>query len=206
VNQTSLILSGGLAEILATWAARHGGEEDVFFWLARLELARATGHDERELARVPAALRDEVARRHRAIVAYWDNVRYALLDPLAAVWGTVINGLRVACHVRSVTPEQARVFAVPIDSVVTLLRAAHSTSASERLYDAFRPMPAPDCQALAALFHPNARLDESGVVNLMRLLSAEGPVTQEESEALAVFNAAGLTQAAYHRGAGRRDG
>jgi hypothetical protein len=205
VNQTSQILSKGLAEILGTWAARHDGSHDPFYWLTRLELARADGRNDRELTEVPGPMRTEIARRHKEIGAYWDNVRYALLDPMAAVWGTVINALRVASNIPSVTPEQKRVFAVPVESLVTLMRAAHATSVSERLYDAFRPMPAPDCQALAALFHPNARLDEKGIVGLMRLLSAEGPITVAESEAIAVFSAAGLAQAAYHRG-GRQGG
>jgi hypothetical protein len=195
VNQTSLILSNGLAEILASWA----GDRDLFYWIARLELARAEGRNDAELGKVPAELREEVGLRHKEIGAYWDNVRYALLDPMAAVWGTVINALRVASGVGSVTPEQKRVFGVPMESLLKLLRAAHGSAANEKLYDAFRPMPAPDCQALAALFHPNARLDEKGIVGLMKVLSAEGPITVAESEAIAVFSAAGLARVGASR-------
>ena len=194
MNQTSLILSNGLAEILALWA----GERDPFFWLIRLELARAEGRNDAELAKVPSELRARSrggTRRSRLL----DNVRYALLDPMAAVWGTVINALRVASGVGSVTPEQKRVFDARMESLLELLRAAHGSSANEKLYDAFRPMPAPDCQALAALFHPNARLDEKGIVGLMKVLSAEGPITVAESEAIAVFSAAGLARVGASR-------
>jgi hypothetical protein len=198
VTTTSQILSNGLSEILAHWRARHSGERDPLYWLLRLQLARVDNADRHELERVPEALRADIARRHTAIVAYWDNVRYALLDPLAAVWGTAVNGLRVATNVPSVTPEQKKAFDTSIESVVVFCRSAHESPACEGLYQAFRPMPAPDCQALAALLHPNASLDARGIVGLMRMLSAEGPLTEAESEALSVLNDTGLAMHSYH--------
>lgn len=196
-RNTAHTLSSRLRDILDTWATR-GGERDPFYWILRLQAARATGGDSAALAAVPAPFAADIRARHEAINAYWDNVRYALLDPLAAVWGTVVNALRVAAGVGSVTPEQQRVFAMGIESLASFFRAAHEHGdACDELYEAFRPMPAPDCQALAALFHPNARLDGKNLIGLMRMLSAEGPLTAAESEALAVLASSGLSQFAF---------
>jgi hypothetical protein len=201
---TADTLLSGIGDILTTWRAR-GGERDPFHWIVKLQLARATGDEASVIAALPPAFADELRRRHSEISAYWDNVRYALLDPLAAVWGTVVNALRVAADVPSVTADQKRVFATSIESLDSFFRAAHEHgSVSEDLHEAFRPMPAPDCQALAALFHPEARPGGRNLIALIKMLSAEGPLTAAESEALAVLASSGLSHFAF-RGA-RRNG
>lgn len=196
MTTTSQILQDGLSDILAAWA-REGGERDPFYWIVRLQLAHARGGETAELARVPDEFRADLAPRHAKINAYFDNVRYALLDPAAAIWGTVVNSLRVAAGVPSVTPEQKSTFDFPLESLVAFVRAAHATPSLDALHQAFRPMPAPDCQALAALLHPNARLDARSVGALVRMLSAEGPLTVAEAEALAVLTSTGLAQHAF---------
>jgi hypothetical protein len=194
---TSEILSRGLEDVLASWQA-HGGERDPFYWIVKLQAARALGGESTVLAALPPTFAEQLGRRHREIVAYFDNVRYALLDPLAQVWGTVVNALRVAAGVSTVTAAQKRAFEVPLESLAGFFRAAHDhTTAADQLYEAFRPMPAPDCQALAALLHPNANLDGRNIVGLMRMLSAEGPLTAEETEALNVLASSGLSAFAF---------
>jgi hypothetical protein len=196
-RSTAAVLATGLDTILQTWAGR-GGERDPFYWMLRIERARADGDEGEVLAQVPPAFAADVRRRHADIVAYWHNVRYALLDPLAAVWGTVVNALRVAAGVDSVTPEQARAFTVPIESLTSFVRSARDAGGvTDDLYDVFRPMPAPDCQALAALFHPSATVDVRTLVGLTRMLSAEGPLTAAEAEALSLLAASGLAQFAF---------
>jgi hypothetical protein len=194
---TSEILSRGLEDTLATWQT-HGGDRDPFFWMLKLQAARALGGESAVLAALPAPLAGELGKRHKEIVAYFDNVRYALLDPLAQVWGTVVNALRVTAGVSSVTAAQKRAFEIPLESLAGFFRAAHEhASAADDLYEAFRPMPAPDCQALAALLHPNANLDGRNIVGLMKMLSAEGPLTAEESEAVSVLQSSGLSSFAF---------
>jgi len=195
------ILSTNLADVMRAWGQHMNGDRDLLYWIVQLQLARSFGQDERALAEVPGALRDEVRRRHAEVNAYWDNVRYSLLDPLTQVWGTIVNALRVAADTSSVTPGQKKVFAFSLDSVVAFFRAAHARpEACEALWEAFRPMPAPDCQALAAVLHPNARIDASSLVGLVRLLSGEGPLSTAETELLGLLSSTGLQQYAF-RGA-----
>lgn len=200
-RSTSDVLSAGLTEILKVWHARWGGERDLLFWTLQLQLAQSFGQADRAMRYVPGDLQEQLSRQHRTINAYYDNIRYALLDPLTQVWGTVVNALRAAADVPSVTPEQRRTFGVyTLDSLATFVRSAHQVpDVCRALREAFRPMPAPDCQALAALFHSNLdmRVEGATLVALVRMLCAEGPLTAAESEALALLRSTGLVAPAY---------
>jgi hypothetical protein len=191
-------LRTGLARILDIWRDRLDGARDPLQGVLRLQLAEAITRGARPAADpAPAA---EVKRAFDTIRAYYDNVRYTLLDPVAMVWGTVTNALRVAAAVDNVTPTQRAVFAFSADSLAAFFQAAHTELAvAESLWRAFRPMPAADCQTLAALFnvHMDARLDGPTVVALVRVLGNEGPLTSEEAQALATLQSTGLVSAAF---------
>jgi hypothetical protein len=116
------------------------------------------------------------------------------------VWGTVTNALRVAAGVDSVTPLQRSVFSFSADSLAALFRAAHDErQVAETLWKAFRPMPAADCQTLAALLapHMDARLDGPTVLSLTRVLGNEGPLTLDEAKAVNTLRGIGLIAAAH---------
>jgi hypothetical protein len=198
-RSVSRLLREGLKAALATWSAR-GGEQELLYWVLCIKLERTQAGIERITRRIPLDLSAEVQRRTRAINQYFGNVRFALLDPLTQVWGTLVNALRAAANVDSVTSVQAETFDFSVRSLLALFRAAHEDMAMcEQLHLAFRPMPAPDCQMLAALFnvHIDLALDEDELRSLVRLLSAEGPLTAEENEAFAVLSRSGLTYAAF---------
>lgn len=191
---TTEVLRAGLARILELWRDRGGGAKDTLWGVLRLQLADATG------AHAPSDAPPEARRAHDAIRGYYDNVRYALLDPIAMTWGTVANALRVAAGVDSVTAAQQAAFAFPAASVAAFFRAAHGELATaEALWRAFRPMPAADCQTLAALFDPHmdARLEPDALLSVVRVLGNEGPLTSEEAQAAATLKSAGLISAAF---------
>jgi hypothetical protein len=196
-TELSEVLRSGLARMLDLWRDNEGGAGDPLQGVLRLQLASASGG----IGSGRAADADaEIARAHQSIQRYFDNVRYALLNPVAMVWGTVTNALRVAAGVDSVTPSQQAAFAFSADSLAALLRAAHGEPGlAEALWRAFRPMPAADCQTLAALLDPHldARLDGPTVIALVRVLGNEGPLTHEEAQALATLRRTGLISAAF---------
>jgi len=197
-TETSEALRSGLARILDLWRDKEGGSRDPLQGVLRLLLATATGRRTESAGATPPDA--EVVRAYEAIRRYFDNVRYALLNPIAMVWGTLTNALRVAAAVDSVTPTQRAVFAFSADSLAALLRSAHSEpGVAESLWRAFRPMPAADCQTLAALLDPHldVRLDGPTVVALVRVLGNEGPLTTEEVEAIATLRSTGLISAAF---------
>jgi hypothetical protein len=199
-RSVSIVLSDGLATTLETWREKLGGEEDLLYWALTLKLAQCRGGTAAVLPTVPAHLSAEVLRIHRAINQYFDNIRYALLDPLTQVWGTLVNALRVAAGVPSVTDAQKRTFQFPVKSLLAFFRASHQTPpVCEQLHGAFKPMPAPDCQMLAALLDVNLDFatGEQSLLKLVQLLSAEGPLSAEESEAFTVLSQSGLIGAAF---------
>jgi hypothetical protein len=197
-SELTEVLRSGLARILDAWRDTEAGALDPLQNVLRLQLAAATGHHAGS-ARGSEADAD-VARAYETIQRYFDNVRYALLNPVAMVWGTVTNALRVAAAVDSVTPAQRATFVFSADSLAAFLRAAHGEPGlAETLWRAFRPMPATDCQTLAALLDPHldAHLDGPTVVALVRLLGNEGPLTSHEAEAMATLRRTGLISAAF---------
>jgi hypothetical protein len=122
-----------------------------------------------------------------------------MLDPITQVWGVLVNALRVASGAE-VTALQRETFAFSVGSVVTFFQAARDRmEVADALHHVFRPMPAPECQTLAALFnvHVPAKIDEKSIARIVRLLDAEGPLTAEEQEAVAVLTDTGLIQAAF---------
>jgi len=198
---TSEVLRKGIGKVLDTWRDRFGGADDALHWVLRLMLADAEqGRRGSGLDKVPAKLSPDVKKAHQAIAAYFDNVRYALLEPLTMVWGTLTNALRVAAGVDSVTDSQRATFAFAADSLAAFFRAAHhDLKVADALWHAFKPMPAADCQTLAALFnvHMDARLDGPTVISLVRVLGNEGPLTSEEEQAFATLKNTGLANAAF---------
>jgi hypothetical protein len=199
------VLRKGIVRVLDVWRQRFGGADDALYWVLRLELADPDGPADRGevLRQVPPSLAERVARSAREIDAYFDNVRYILLDPTTKVWGTLTNALRVAAGVDSVTEPQRATFDFPMASAAMFFRAAHSDARlAGGLSNAFKPMPAADCQTLAALFNPNlaVTIDAATVLAIVRLLGNEGPLTHEESAAFATLRDTGLVHAAF-RGA-----
>jgi len=190
---SSELLRSGLARILDLWRDRFDGGDDLLQGVLRLQLADATGT-------APPATSPEVRRAHDAIRAYFDNVRYVVLPPTAMLWGTVTNALRVAAGIDSVTPTQRAVFAFTATSLATFFRAAHQDAGlADALCQAFRPMPAADCQTVAALLdiHVDTRLDDATVVALTRVFGNEGPLTSEEAQAVATLERTGIIGAAF---------
>lgn len=197
-RSVSQVLSAGLETILDAW--QREGTPDLFYHTLRIGLAEVAGQKARASREIPEPHRAEVLRRHRAINRYFDNIRYTALDPLTKVWGTIVNALRVAAEADSVTRAQRETFTFPVDSLVHFLSIARGNMAvCDELAEAFRPMPAPDCQMLAALFNANLLMPatRSTLFQLVRLLAAEGPLTAEENEAFAVLSQTGLVGAAF---------
>jgi hypothetical protein len=192
---TSDVLRKGLARALDLWRDRAGGANDPLHGVLRLLLADAGG-DPVGAQAIPAASRTS----HATIRGYFDNVRYALLDPLTMVWGTITNALRVAAAVDNVTDAQRKAFTFSPESLTAFVRAAHlDGNNADALYQAFKPMPAADCQTLAALFNPHldVRVDGATVLSLVRVLGNEGPLSSAEEQALATLKTSGLISAAF---------
>ncbi|HWM84588.1 MAG TPA: hypothetical protein VNO33_02095 [Kofleriaceae bacterium] len=198
---TSLILFDGMRSSLESWASRFQGDRDLLYWLLRATVADiATGDSSLDLKRVPADLREALAARRQGTAAYWSDVRYTSLEPVTKLWGTIVNAVRVAAESGRATEVQKRVFDFPADSLVRFFQAAREhMEVADSLYHAFKAMPAPECQALAALLnvHVDARLDAATMVRLVRLLDHEGPMTREEMEALASISNTHLVDAAF---------
>lgn len=196
-----------MSAVLEGFRDAHDGALDSFYWVLRLKQAELEDGLDIALRMVPPTLKVQVLQAHRAINAYFDNVRYAMLDPVTQVWGTLVNSMRVAAAVESATPRQRATFVFPAESIVKFFVAARDTpEVADALYHAFKPMPAPECQALAALFnvHVGAKLDAESLVKIVRLIDAEGPLADDDHEAIAVLTNTGLIHAAFRglRGGG----
>ena len=64
------------------------------------------------------------SRRRLSTAAYWGDVRYAALEPVTQLWGTVVNAVRVAAQSGRATEVQKRVFEFPIVALVRFFQAA----------------------------------------------------------------------------------
>ncbi len=197
--ETSELLRQGMGRILDIWRDRLGGAEDPFYWALRLKLTHLEGASAANLLaeHVPAKAVTAILATQREINAYFDNVRYLLLDGPTQVWGTVTNALRVAADVDSVTDRQRASFTFAAASLAAFFHAAHQDAAlAGELRAAFRPMPSADCQTLAALFNADidVKLDATTLIAIVRVLGNEGPVTLEQAAALATLRDTGLVR------------
>jgi hypothetical protein len=210
---TSEVLLEGLRAGLDRWASRDGNTAEPLYWVLRMQIAETGldggGSPSDVLSRVPANLRDEVSRSFRAATTYFDDIRYAALAPVAQVWGTVVNAMRVAAESNRATVVQKQVFGYSPATVTRLFVALRADVAvADALHRAFRAMPTPECQAMAALLNVDMdrspsrsgagdELDEVTMVRLVRLLDHEGPMSPEEQSFLASLTPTSLVDAAF---------
>ncbi len=199
-DPTSKTLRDGMSAVLEAFRDRHQGPTDTFYWVLRLKQAELEDGLDIALRAVPPTQKVPVLTAHRKVNVYFDNIRYAMLDPITQVWGVLVNAMRVAADLDSATALQRETFGFPLSSIVTFFIAARDRmEIADALHRVFRCMPTPDCQTLAALFnvHVPARIDDQNLVRIVRLLDAEGPLTEEEEAAVAVLTETGLIQAAF---------
>ncbi len=201
-NDVSEILLSGLSTALDIWQSRFDGESDALYWVLRAKAADTNGipGSPRVLADVPAELRSRVNEAMAADRKYWDNVRYANLDRVTQLWGVVVNAVRVAADSPMATDGQRAVFKFPAESIVDFFRSCRERmEIADALFHAFKPMPAPECQALAALLnvHVDAPLDVPLMKRIVLLLDDEGPLSEQESADLATLSNTDLVSAAF---------
>lgn len=198
---TSKILFEGMDAALEQWAARHNGEREPLYWLLSWKLADISSADSVQVAaKLPADLAGEVRRRRDQIDHYFDDVRYVALEPVVQLWGTIVNSVRVAAKSDRATEGQKKVFDFPAESLVAFFLAAREKmEVADALYHAFRSMPAPECQALAALLnvHVDAPLEPDIMCRLVRLLDHEGPMSEEETRDLSSLANTSLVDATF---------
>lgn len=201
LTDTSKLLLDGADVVLQQWKARRDAERDHLYWVLKLQLADIVGDDPRRVQQsIPEDMREDVSRRREQVREYFDDVRYVTLEPVVALWGTVVNSLRVAANTDRATSVQKEVFAFPRDSVLAFFHSARERmEVADSLYHAYRAMPAPECQALAALLnvHVDARLDVDGMCRLVRLLDHEGPMSTEEARTLSRLANTSLVDATF---------
>ena len=131
---------------------------------------------------------------------YWADVRYSSLEPVTKLWGTIVNALRVAAKSDRATESQQQVFDFGPGSALAFFQAAWDRmDVADGLYHVFRAMPAPECQAMAALLnvHVDAVLDEAVMCRIVRLLDHEGPMTPEENRDSAALSNTDLVYATF---------
>ncbi|RMH43268.1 MAG: hypothetical protein D6689_05850 [Deltaproteobacteria bacterium] len=201
-DDVSDALRRAMESALRVWAERFDGTNDPLYWVLRIKAAETHGGPGRAnlLVDVPDAVRDDVAAHLDADARYWDNIRYADLDRVAQLWGVVVNAVRVVADSPMATERQREVFAYPAESLYSFFRAARDRmEIADQLYHFFKPMPAPECQALAALLnvHVDAPLDVDLMCRLVRLLDGEGPLSDGEAADLDNLSNTGLVDAAF---------
>jgi hypothetical protein len=198
---TASLLHESMTVILDTWKQR-GGEEQVLYWLLRAQDVDVAGG---EVSNVLEDIKDpevksRVEERLNECEEYWADVRYSSLEPVTKLWGTMVNSLRVAAETGRATDRQREVFDFTPDAVLRFYRAARDRmEVADRLYHVFRAMPAPECQAMAALLnvHVDAMLDETTMCRVARLLDSEGPMSAEENRDLSSLANTGLVHATF---------
>jgi hypothetical protein len=159
-----------------------------------------TATPDRVLAEIPDTLCREVELMRARAEAYWSDVRYATLEPVTMLWGTIVNALRVAAGSDRATAVQREVFAFPAAALLEFLLATRERmDVADALHAAFKPMPAPECQALAALLnvHIDLQLDAATMCRLVRLLDHEGPMTPAELDDLAALSSPAFPSGAF---------
>ncbi len=202
LTNTAELLHDSMSAILDTWGRKYGGEEQALCWLLRAQDADIKGEDVSAVVRSigDPVLRADVSKLLTTGAEYWADVRYSSLEPATKLWGTIVNSLRVAAETGRATEKQRSVFNFGASSVLSFFRAASDRmEIADGLYHVFRAMPAPECQAMAALLnvHVDARLDETLMCRIARLLDSEGPMSPEENNDLASLSNTDLVHATF---------
>lgn len=202
LTNTAQLLHDSMSAILDTWGRKHGGESQPLYWLLRAQDADVGGHDVTAVIRSISdpVVQADVSKLISQSADYWADIRYSSLEPVTKLWGTVVNSLRVAAETGRATSAQREVFNFDASAVVAFFRAAGDRmEIADGLYHVFRAMPAPECQAMAALLnvHVDARLDETMMCRIARLLDHEGPMSPEENSDLASLSNTGLVHATF---------
>ncbi len=204
LTDTSEVLLSGMRAALSAWSGHPDVSDDSLYWVLQLTLAQTGLGGERTVSDVasdiPEASRDKRLAQFRLALDYWDDIRYSALEPVTQLWGTIVNGLRVSAGSDRASETQKAVFEFADESLLAFLRAVRERmEVADKLYHAFKAMPAPECQALAALLnvHVDVRLDTESMCRLVRLLDDEGPMSEEEREYLASLQKTHLVNAAF---------
>src|SRR6185503_139736 len=124
LTDTSHILFDGMRSTLDSWAARFQGERELLYWLLRLKVGEIAGDTYREESRVPQDLRGPLSALRQRTEAYWGDIRYAALEPITMLWGTIVNAMRVAAQSGRATDVQKKTFDFPATSLVTFFLSA----------------------------------------------------------------------------------
>ncbi|MBT8496395.1 MAG: hypothetical protein KJO07_25335 [Deltaproteobacteria bacterium] len=200
-TDTTRILFDGMNIALTEWADRYGGASSVLYWVLRCKAAEVDpALDQNVRSKIPESLKERVDASLHLANGYFGNVRYSTLEPVTMLWGTIVNSLRVAAESDRAKEVQKRVFDYPPEDIVGFLHGARfRMEVADQLYHLFKAMPAPECQALAALLnvHVDAPLDAGTVRRLVRLLDHEGPMSAEETEDLNSISNTSLVDAAF---------
>jgi len=203
LTDTSEVLLNGMKAALGCWQ-KVGGEQQPLYWVLRLKMADNQLADgmlvEDIQPTIPDSIRDTTIERFRTGRRYWDDIRYSTLEPVTQLWGTIVNTARVVADSDRVTNGQKKVFDYPAESLLEFFRSARERmEVADELYHVFKAMPAPECQALAALLnvHVDARLEVDTMRRLVRLLDHEGPMTPEEQDDLSSISNTSLVSATF---------
>ncbi|MCP4445527.1 MAG: hypothetical protein GY811_09320 [Myxococcales bacterium] len=202
LTNTSQLLQDSMTAILTTWMTKYDGASRPLYWLLRAQQVDVRGGD---VPAVLAEISDEVVKANiSTLIAlsqeYWADVRYASLEPVTKLWGTIVNSLRVAAKSDRVTEAQQKVFNFSTASLLAFFQSAWDRmDVADELYHLFRAMPAPECQAMAALLnvHVDAVLNEAVMCRIVRLLDHEGPMSPEEIRDLAALSNTDLVYATF---------
>ncbi len=202
LTNTAELLHDSMSAILDTWGQKQDGETQPLYWLLRAQDADIKGEDvSAVLKSIPdPVVRADVSKLMTLSAEYWADVRYSSLEPVTKLWGTIVNSLRVAAETGRANERQRAVFNFAASSVLAFFQAAcDRMEIADGLYHVFRAMPAPECQAMAALLnvHVDARLDETMMCRIARLLDSEGPMSPEENSDLAALSNTDLVHATF---------
>ncbi len=203
-TDTSEILLRAMRDALDAWARKQDGDPDELYWVLRMELSE-TGLSEGTTMRdvvagIPEKMRGRVEGIFQRTRDYWQDVRYASLEPVTQLWGTVVNAVRAVAGSDRSTDVQQKVFDYPAEQLLGFFRACRERmEVADELYHVYKAMPAPECQALAALLnvHVNAPLDADTMCRLVRLLDHEGPMSDSEHQDLAALSNTSLVSASF---------
>lgn len=202
LTNISQFLHDSMTSILDSWFTKYDGASRPLYWLLRAQEADISGGD---VSAVLAQISDREVKANVSMLMtrsaeYWADVRYTSLEPVTKLWGTVVNSMRVAAKSPRVTESQQNVFDFSAASVLAFFQAAWDRmDVADSLYHVYRAMPAPECQAMAALLnvHVDAVLDEALMCRIVRLLDHEGPMTPEENRDLAALSSTDLVYATF---------